>query len=143
MDVLQLEGRAFEGKKVRFKVQGVESDQYGTWNFGELTNVNLRVARLASPTPTAITVPPPSAPDAPTWNLDQMRSLMLGLINRDRAAKGLGPVSLGTNSAAQAHAEEMLAFSYLSHWGLDGKKPYTRYTDAGGVNYEAECRRNK
>lgn len=59
MDVLQLEGRAFEGKKVRFKVQGVESDQYGTWNFGELTNVNL---------------------------------------NRDRAAKGLGPVSLGTNS---------------------------------------------
>lgn len=63
---------------------------------------------------------------------------MLGLINRDRASVGLPPVVLGTNPAAQRHAEEMLAKGYLSHWGTDGMKPYMRYTLAGGVNYEAE-----
>ncbi|MCH7605797.1 MAG: CAP domain-containing protein [Chloroflexi bacterium] len=63
---------------------------------------------------------------------------MLDLINRDRQANGLGSVTLGDNPAAQEHAEEMLAHSYLSHWGLDGIKPYMRYTLAGGVNYEAE-----
>ena len=47
-------------------------------------------------------------------------------------------MTLGDNPAAQQHAEEMLEHSYLSHWGLDGMKPYMRYTLAGGVNYEAE-----
>ena len=63
---------------------------------------------------------------------------MLSLINKDRQAAGLLPVILGTNNASQKHAEEMLANGYLSHWGLDGMKPYIRYTLAGGYNYEAE-----
>lgn len=67
-----------------------------------------------------------------------LRSHLLRLINRDRAANGLSPVMLGNNPAAQQHAEEMLDHSYLSHWGLDGLTPYMRYTLAGGVNYEAE-----
>jgi len=32
----------------------------------------------------------------------------------------------------------MLNNGYFSHWGLDGMKPYMRYTLAGGLNYEAE-----
>ncbi|MCI0782351.1 MAG: CAP domain-containing protein [Chloroflexi bacterium] len=71
-------------------------------------------------------------------SLPDLRIYLLGLINHDRQANGVDPVTLGHNSAAQKHAEEMLTHSYLSHWGLDGMKPYMRYTLAGGVNYEAE-----
>lgn len=70
--------------------------------------------------------------------LEDLRIHLLELINQDRAASGLSPVTLGANPAAQRHAEEMLEHSYLSHWGLDGLKPYMRYTLAGGLNYEAE-----
>ena len=71
-------------------------------------------------------------------SLDDLRVYLLELINADRASLGLSPVVLGSNPAAQEHAEEMLDHSYLSHWGLDGLTPYMRYTLAGGVNYEAE-----
>ena len=82
--------------------------------------------------------PIPAETPAPSTPLDDLKNYMLELINADRRANGLDPVTLGNNPAAQAHAEEMLAHSYLSHWGLDGMKPYMRYTLAGGVNYEAE-----
>jgi len=62
----------------------------------------------------------------------------LDLINKDRSANGLAVVTQGSNTAAQKHAEDMLNNSYFSHWGLDGMKPYMRYTLAGGLNYEAE-----
>ena len=32
----------------------------------------------------------------------------------------------------------MLAKNYVSHWDLDGLKPYMRYTMASGLNYETE-----
>lgn len=63
---------------------------------------------------------------------------MLQLINKDRQDNGLSPVILGNNAAAQKHAEERLVNDYHSHWGMDGLKPYMRYTLAGGFNYEAE-----
>jgi hypothetical protein len=63
---------------------------------------------------------------------------ILGLINKDRGDNNLPPVVLGTNTAAQQHAEDMFAYYYLSHWGTDGLKPYMRYTRAGGINYESE-----
>ncbi len=68
----------------------------------------------------------------------QLSQYMLDLINQDRANNKLVPVTLGTNTAAQSHADDMLANFYLSHWGTDGLKPYMRYTLAGGINYEAE-----
>lgn len=71
-------------------------------------------------------------------NLEELREYMLGLINTDRQAHGVAPVALGDNTAAQAHAEEMLLNGYLSHWGMDGLTPYMRYTIAGGVNNEGE-----
>ncbi len=82
--------------------------------------------------------PIPTETASPSTPLDGLKNYMLELINADRRANGLDPVTLGNNPAAQAHAEEMLANSFLSHWGLDGMKPYMRYTLAGGVNYEAE-----
>ena len=91
---------------------------------------------------TAKPLPSPVIPSSPTslpqFQRDQLVQYMLSLINKDRQAAGLLPVILGTNNASQKHAEEMLANGYLSHWGLDGMKPYIRYTLAGGYNYEAE-----
>jgi uncharacterized protein YkwD len=45
---------------------------------------------------------------------------------------------LSYNAAAQKHAQDMLDNYYISHWGTDGLKPYMRYTQEGGVNYEQE-----
>ena len=56
---------------------------------------------------------------------------MLELINTERRKAGVDPVALGTNAAAQLHAESMLDNCFSSHWGIDGMKPYMRYTLAG------------
>ena len=70
--------------------------------------------------------------------LESLRNLALRLINRDRADHGLPPVVLGTNLAAQLHAEDMLAHDYQGHWWVDGRKPYMVYTQTGGTSYAAE-----
>ncbi len=66
------------------------------------------------------------------------RASMLDMINAERDRAGLEPVAPGSNGAAQAHAENMLAGCSSSHWGLDGLKPYMRHTLAGGDQYNAE-----
>ena len=70
--------------------------------------------------------------------LDELRIFALGLINRDRADHGLPPVAMGSNPAAQLHAEDMLTHEYLGHWWVDGAKPYMVYTQTGGTSYVAE-----
>ena len=45
---------------------------------------------------------------------------------------------MGSNPAAQLHAEDMLAHEYLGHWWVDGRKPYMVYTETGGTSYVAE-----
>lgn len=86
------------------------------------------------PTPTA----PPEVVQPPKYKREELIQYALELINRDRAAHGLVPVVVGNNDAAQKHAEERLANKHSSHWGMNGLKPYMRYTLAGGENYEAE-----
>lgn len=99
-----------------------------------------------SPTPT---IPPPpstspiytatAAPFTPTGTQLELFQYMLGLINKDRQDAGISPVILNYNAAAQIHAQDMLDNNYqAAHWGTDGFKPYMRYTDAGGLNYEQE-----
>jgi uncharacterized protein YkwD len=97
-----------------------------TVNQRQSRGITLPTAVLATPTATPIVTP------------ESIHQLMLDLINAAREVEGLNPVVLGTNTAAQKHAEEMLAKGYLSHWGLNGMKPYMRYALAGGYNYEAE-----
>lgn len=106
-----------------------------------------------TPTPAPAPIPAPVAPASEIENSDKTPDViptqppitqqelvehMLNLINNDREQQALDPVILGSNSAAQQHAEEMLTEGYFSHWGLDGMKPYMRYTLAGGFNYEHE-----
>ena len=70
--------------------------------------------------------------------IEESKILMLDLINEERTNRGLSPVSMGNNSAAQSHADKILDSCYLSHWDLKGTKPYMRYTTAGGHQYNAE-----
>ena len=63
---------------------------------------------------------------------------MLELINDERVSAGLDPVVLGDNAAAQLHAEASLENCFSSHWGVDGLKPYMRYSLAGGFQSNAE-----
>ena len=63
---------------------------------------------------------------------------MLELINAEREKVGVNPVVLGDNIAAQLHAESSLENCVLSHWGVDGLKPYMRYSLAGGYQSNGE-----
>ena len=63
---------------------------------------------------------------------------MLELINDERVSAGLNPVVLGDNVAAQLHAQASLENCFSSHWGIDGLKPYMRYSLAGGYQSNAE-----
>lgn len=67
-----------------------------------------------------------------------LKQLMLELINEARREAGAPDVRLGTNAAAQLHAEQMVAGCFHSHWGLDGLKPYMRYSLLGGYQNNAE-----
>lgn len=84
----------------------------------------------------AVLVPGSHAATGP--DIDELRVLMLNMINAERAAAGLNLVVLGNNSAAQAHADDMLENCYTGHWGLDGLKPYMRYSLAGGYQNDVE-----
>lgn len=63
---------------------------------------------------------------------------MLELINAERKKAGVGVVALGENIAAQLHADAALANCFSSHWGIDGLKPYMRYSLAGGYQSNGE-----
>ena len=80
------------------------------------------------------------APTEERLDRDTARKYMLQLINRDRAKQRSLPVVLDTtaNAVGQEHADEMAAYGYLGHWSLDGRKPFQRYTEAGGQDEDAE-----
>lgn len=69
---------------------------------------------------------------------DTLKHLMLERINAERADRGLAAVGMGNNTAAQAHAENMMKWCFSGHWGVDGLKPYMRYSLAGGYQSNAE-----
>ena len=69
---------------------------------------------------------------------DRLRQLALDLINKDRADHGMPAVALGTNQAAQLHAQDLLMNDHFGHWWADGRKPYMVYTQTGGTSYASE-----
>ena len=56
----------------------------------------------------------------------------------ERVKAGVPPVTLGGNIAAQLHAESSLTNCFSGHWGVDGLKPYMRYSLAGGYQTNGE-----
>ena len=105
------------------------------------TPTSLFATPVVTRTPTSL-VATPEAARTPTSLVEDstipLRHYMVSLINADRVANGLTSVVLGVNGAAQQHAEDMLAHAYISHWDSEGLKPYMRYTQFGGEDYEAE-----
>ncbi len=91
-----------------------------------------------TPAPTFTPTPRPTETPAEVSRTDRLRKLALDLLNQDRADHGLPSVSLGSNQAAQLHAQDMLSNDYQGHWWADGRKPYMVYTQTRGTSYAAE-----
>ena len=101
------------------------------------------VTPTLTPEPTVTPTPTPEPTATPTPTNPALRHIeekryMLELINVERSKAGLSAVVLGDNIAAQLHAEASLEGCFSSHWGLDGLKPYIRYSLAGGYQSNAE-----
>lgn len=56
------------------------------------------------------------------------------MVNRERREHGLSELALDdlASRVAAEHARDMVDGLFLSHWGRDGRKPYQRYSFAGG-----------
>lgn len=85
-----------------------------------------------------IVSPSDSATMPPSLRNQPEKEYMLGLINEARAEAGVLPVTMGSNQAAQIHADQMLEECFVSHWGIDGLKPYMRYSLSGGYQVNGE-----
>jgi hypothetical protein len=72
-----------------------------------------------------------SAEDVPS-----AREMLLKLVNQERANTNLSRLVLDDLACrvAAEHALDMSKRQFLSHWGSDGRKPYHRYSFAGGVD---------
>ena len=92
---------------------------------------------MPAPTPTQMPIATPAPTSTPT-PLEELREYALQLINIDRVNHGVNPVVLGTNPAAQMHAQDMLEHDYFGHWWINGMKPYMVYSVTGGSSYVAE-----
>jgi hypothetical protein len=69
-------------------------------------------------------------------DLPPARELLLKMVNRERATAGLTRLELDDLACkvANEHAADMAGRLFLSHWGSDGRKPYHRYSFAGGTD---------
>src|SRR5207237_5834153 len=63
------------------------------------------------------------------------RVQLLRMVNEERSQAGLGKLQLDDLACrvASEHALDMAKGQFLSHWGSDGRKPYQRYSFAGGT----------
>jgi uncharacterized protein YkwD len=69
-----------------------------------------------------------------------LRKQAVSRINADRSEQKLPPVQLDdlASSVGDAHCKEVVDRGVISHWSLDGRKPYMRYSWAGGRDAVAE-----
>jgi hypothetical protein len=67
-------------------------------------------------------------------DLPHARQQLLEQVNSERANAGLARLQLDDLACrvANDHARDMVEGDFLSHWGSDGRKPYHRYSFAGG-----------
>lgn len=64
------------------------------------------------------------------------RQQLLNQVNAERARAHLSQLQLDELACrvADEHARDMVERDFLSHWGSDGRKPYHRYSFAGGTD---------
>ena len=98
----------------------------------------LATTGLSSAMSTPVAAAAPDDANGPNLLHLEEKQFMLELINAERDQAGLNPVEMGHNIAAQLHSESALKNCFASHWGMDGLKPYMRYSLAGGYQSNAE-----
>jgi uncharacterized protein YkwD len=83
--------------------------------------------------------PEPKAPVV-LLPLEKARLYVLSLVNADRAKYHLAPLKLDSiaSIAGQRHTDEMASVGYCAHWDISGRKPWQRYTEAGGTHMDGE-----
>src|SRR5262245_28227960 len=71
---------------------------------------------------------------------DDIRSKLLELANAERYLVGVNELEFDdlASRVATAHAIDMATGNFVSHWGMDGRKPYQRYSLAGGIHATQE-----
>lgn len=69
-----------------------------------------------------------------------VRNQLLELVNSERSQAGLSALQLDDLACkvANDHARDMADGHFLSHWGRDGRKPYQRFSFAGGIDAVSE-----
>ena len=72
--------------------------------------------------------------------LTEIRANLLEMINEERDVARLNPLLIDelATRVATKHAQEMAVEDFASHWGRDGRKPYHRYSFAGGTQATQE-----
>ncbi len=75
-----------------------------------------------------------------TSHTEEMRTRLLALVNGERFVAGVRQLELDDLACrvATAHAIEMAADGFISHWGRDGRKPYQRFALSGGFHATQE-----
>lgn len=91
--------------------------------------------RPPRPSRPAATPRPPAPPAAPG-----VSGKVLGLVNRERASAGCGPLRVDARlvRASEAHSRDMAANGYFDHVSLDGRTPRDRMAAAGYPSPGAE-----
>ena len=114
-------------------------DGPGSGNQPVLFRIDLTALSATAAAP-SVETPEGATPAAasPSQRHTAEKRFMLDLINAERAAAGVGTVTLGTNVAAQLHAESASADCFSSHWGMDGLGSGMRYALAGDYQRNAE-----
>ncbi len=80
---------------------------------------------------------------SPVFDDEQSRALrneLLAIVNHERKSQGLISLKLDdlASQIATEHAQDMADGAFISHWGRDGRKPYQRYSFAGGTDATEE-----
>jgi uncharacterized protein YkwD len=98
------------------------------------------------PTPTVYTSVVPQQNEAISregdddFEISTLEMYMLDLVNSERESIGLNSVVWDAEAAdiGRAHAQEMSANGYISHWNLDGYGPDVRFNLAGRYEWVME-----
>lgn len=71
---------------------------------------------------------------------DEIRERLLELVNAERFVAGVNDLKFDdlAGRVAMGHAADMARGNFVSHWGSDGRKPYQRYSLAGGIHATQE-----
>ena len=99
--------------------------------FLQSAGASLGVALLARPS---------LADDDLEKTFNEIRASLLEMVNEERAVEKLNALAIDdlATQVATKHAQEMAVDGYTSHWGRDGRKPYHRYSFAGGTQATQE-----